>query len=174
MSDLKHRMHGVASPFMAKSPSELPTSFWRRLTIHSERSPPRSVFILRVVALSSESDSMRSTAKPSAMHILASRSSGTFSPLPVELPTSVSHYLTSSTCHLLRDVWLENVATIYNHVARASIPCKRYARDFLADQGGTSPESEITCAEDLVRMTKNRQVINMALPQLERQIVRRV
>jgi len=182
VSDHKHRMHRVASPFMAKIPSELPTSFWRRLTIHSERSPPRSVFVLRVVTISSESDSMRFTAKSSAMHILASSSSGTFSSFLVELSTSVSHYLNSSgevfilssTCNLLQDVWLENVATIYNHVARDSIPCKRHERDFLADQGGTSPETEITCAEDLVRMTKNRQVINMALHQFERQIVRKV
>jgi len=124
---------------------------------------------------------MRSTAKPPAIHILASRSS-TFSSFPVELLTSVSCHLPSfrevfilsSTCRQLRDVWLDNVAIIDNHVARDSILCERHGRNFLAAQGGPSPGSEITSAKDAVRMMKNRHVIDMTLLQFECQIVHRV
>lgn len=151
------------------------------MTIYSERSPLESVFILRVVALSSESDSMRSTAKPPAMHILASRSS-TFSSFPVELLTSVfchfpsfrEVFILSSTCRQLRDVWLDNVAIIYNHVARDSILYERHTGNFLAAQGGSSPDSEITSAKDAVGMMKNMHVIVMPLLQFECQIVHRV
>jgi len=111
--------------YLAQSPSGLPTLFWRYLTIHSERSPLQSIFILRVVPLSSESDSIPSTAKSSAMHILASRSGGNFPSFPVELLTSVfchlfsfrEVFILSCTCHQLRDVWPNNVATIFNDFA---------------------------------------------------------
>ncbi|CAF9934846.1 MAG: hypothetical protein HETSPECPRED_009379 [Heterodermia speciosa] len=109
-------------------------------------------------------------------------SSGSFSPLPAELlilvysrlPSFQDVFSLASTCHRLQDIWLKNIATIYKPVARAAIPCEKYARILLADQGGPSPESEITTASDVARMIQNMQVVDQAIHQFESKIVSKV
>lgn len=115
-------------------------------------------------------------------HISAVGNCGSLSSLPVELlegvycplPSFNDVFSLSSTCHQMRDVWLNNVATIYNRVARASIPCKRYARAFFADQGGPSLESGMISAKDVVKMLRNKRVLDAATQQFESEIVGRV
>ena len=109
-------------------------------------------------------------------------SSGSLLLLPAELLTAVYCHLPSfydvsslaSTCHRLRHVWLQNVATIYKPVARVSITCERHARILLADQGGPSPESEITSVSDVARMMQNMQAVDKAIVQFESKIVSKV
>ncbi|KAG7001885.1 hypothetical protein G7Y79_00030g064180 [Physcia stellaris] len=101
---------------------------------------------------------------------------------PVELVTVVFCHLPSfqdvfslaSTCHRVRDVWLENLATIYKCVARASITCEHHARILLADQGGPAPDSEITSVRHVSQMLKNQNAIFKAIREFESQIVSRV
>ncbi|KAL8690463.1 MAG: hypothetical protein Q9218_004099, partial [Villophora microphyllina] len=102
--------------------------------------------------------------------------------LPVELATSIICSRTSfrevlalsSTCHQLRDVWLQNVTVIYSHVAPRSIPCLLHARVFLADQGGPSPNAAITSSGYVVAIMRNAHIIEEAILQFETQIVSRV
>ncbi|KAL8792514.1 MAG: hypothetical protein Q9195_004884 [Heterodermia aff. obscurata] len=109
-------------------------------------------------------------------------SSGSISPLPAELLTLVYCHLPSfydvfslaSTCHRLRQVWLNHVSTIYKHVARAAITCEKHARILLANQGGPSPESEITMVSDVARMMQNMQAVDKAILQFESKIVRKI
>ncbi|KAL9607850.1 MAG: hypothetical protein Q9167_007273 [Letrouitia subvulpina] len=117
------------------------------------------------------------TAQTSAL-----RNSGFLSPFPVELLTVVFCHLPSFqdvfslafTCHWVRGVWLNNVATIYKLVARASITCEHHARTFLADQGGPAPESEITSAKDVVQILKAQKAVDKAILKFECQIVSKV
>ena len=107
---------------------------------------------------------------------------GSLSPLPAELLTVVYCHLPSfqdvfslaSSCHRLRDIWRNNVATIYKPVARACITCEHHARIFLAHQGGPSPESEVTTVSDVARLMQNMQVVDAAILQFESKIVSKV
>ena len=118
----------------------------------------------------------------SIAQVSALRNFDSLSPFPVELLTIVFCHLSSFqdvfnlafTCYRAQDVWLNNVATIYKHIARVSITCEDHARIFLADQGGPAPESEITSGRDVFQMMKNQNVINKVILEFERQIVSNV
>ncbi|MCJ1296583.1 hypothetical protein MMC34_008149 [Xylographa carneopallida] len=79
----------------------------------------------------------------------------------------------SAVCCRLRDIWLESVNPIYHQIAPRSIPCERAARRFLVDQDGPDLGSPMS-AKDVVRMVRNANVIEKAILQFEREIVRRV
>ena len=74
----------------------------------------------------------------------AGNGNGPLLSMPVELITKIfcllpsfsNVFVLSATCHRLRQVWTNSVASIYSEVAPGSIPCNRHARSFLADQGG--------------------------------------
>ena len=68
---------------------------------------------------------------------------------------------------------MESVNPIYHQIAPRSIPCERAARRFLVDQDGPDLGSPMS-AKDVVRMVRNANVIEKAILQFEREIVRRV
>ena len=70
----------------------------------------------------------------------------------------------------MQDIWLNSVGTIYQHLARRSIPCERHARQVLALQGGPSPESRITSVKEVVQLLKNRNVVERAIHMFKHQI----
>ena len=101
--------------------------------------------------------------------------------LPVELLISVFCHLPSlkeafalfSTCRELQRVWLNNVARIYKHLARQSIPCERHARQFLALEVGSLPESRTISAKEVAQMMKNRITVETAIRKFESKAVAR-
>ena len=90
-----------------------------------------------------------------------------------QLPIFSDVFALSAVCHRLRHLWLESANPIYSQIAARSIPCERAARRFLADQGGPCLGSPMS-AKDVVRMVRNAGVIEKAVLQFEREIVRRV
>ena len=112
-------------------------------------------------------------------YTIATAGCGSFSSFPVEVLTSLycqfsslwEVLIFSYTCHHIRDVWLHNVVTIYKHVGRASIPCERHARNFLAVQGGPAPDAQMTSAKDVVQMMRNMHTVEKTIVSFEREIV---
>lgn len=109
----------------------------------------------------------------------ASGSEATLFSMPAELITGTFCLLASfsdvlalaATCHRLRHIWTTNVPPIYVKVAPRSIPCNRYARSFLTDQGGPALDGPALSAGDVVRMVRNSHIIEKAIFQFEREIV---
>lgn len=107
---------------------------------------------------------------------------GSLSLLPAELTTEIFCLLPSlsdvfalaAICRQFRYVWTSNVTRIYHQVAPRSIPCERYARRFRADQGGPAVECWKLSPADVVCMVRNACVVEKAIIQFEREIVRRV
>jgi hypothetical protein len=50
----------------------------------------------------------------------------------------------SATCQKHRQIFHDNVSTIYHYVSPMAIPCRRYARKLLSDQGGSLPNETLT------------------------------
>ena len=102
--------------------------------------------------------------------------------IPVELVTKIFSLLPSffdilalaATCRQLRHTWATNVTSIYSQVASRSIPCERYARRFLADQGGPATDFPTLSARDVLCMLRNSCVVEKAILQFEEHIVCRV
>ncbi len=102
--------------------------------------------------------------------------------LPVELVTKIYSLLPSffdvlalaATCRRLRCIWTTNVTSIYSQVASRSIPCERYARRFLADQGGPATGFPTLSTRDALNVLRNSCIIEKAILQFERDIVCRV
>ena len=90
-----------------------------------------------------------------------------------QLPSFADVFALSTVCLRLRHLWLENVNPIYNQIAPEVISCDRAARRFLVDQDGPGLGSPLS-AKDVVRMVRNAGVIEKAIVQFEREIVRRV
>ena len=90
------------------------------------------------------------------------------------LPSFHEVFVLSATCHLMQEVWLDNVETIYKYLARHSIPCERHARQLLALQGGPPLESKIASAKQVIQMMKNRDMVERAICTFEHQIAHRV
>ena len=117
-----------------------------------------------------------------ATQTMASSRRGCLSSLPSELLVSVfchlpsfkEAFVLSSTCHQMQDIWLNNVATIYEHLRRLNIPCERHARKVLALQGGPPAESRITSARDVIQMMRNRNEVERATRTFECQIHYRI
>lgn len=107
-------------------------------------------------------------------------SNGNF-PLSTELVVHIFCHLSqfsdvlalAATCSRLRAIWFANVTPIYKQVAPRSIPCEQHARRFLADQGGSALETQLS-PRDVIRMARNADVVEKAVEQFEREIVRRV
>jgi hypothetical protein len=101
--------------------------------------------------------------------------------LPVELqiriycglPSLFDVMSLSTTCHVMRDVWTNNLNSIYRLAFRRSIPCERYARDLLFDQGGPAVGSKL-CHQDVTKIMQNARVVERAVRYFERFVVRRV
>ena len=66
------------------------------------------------------------------------------------------------------------MTSIYSQVAPRSIPCERYARSFLADQGGPAVDIPKLSTRDVLYIVRNSCMIEKAILQFEREIVRRV
>ena len=102
--------------------------------------------------------------------------------IPVELVTKTLSLLPSffdilalaGTCRRLRRIWTTNVTSIYSQVASRSISCERYARRFLADQGGPAMNFPTLSARDVLCMLRNSCVLEKAIIEFEEQIVCRV
>ena len=90
-----------------------------------------------------------------------------------QLPSFSDVFALSAVCLRLRHLWLENVNPVYNRIAPRVIPCNSAARRFLVDQDGPGLESPMS-AKDVVRMVRNACVVEKAILQFEREIVRRV
>ena len=90
------------------------------------------------------------------------------------LPSFSDALALAATCRRLRNVWITNVGPIYSHVAPRSIPCERYARRFLADQGGPAVNVSTLSDKDVLRMLRNSCVVEQAILQFEKEIVSRV
>lgn len=90
-----------------------------------------------------------------------------------QLPSFSDVFALSAVCCRLRHLWLKSVNPIYNQIAPRSILCERAARRFLVDQDGPGLGSPMS-AKDVVRMVRNAGVIENAILQFEREIVRRV
>ncbi|GKZ57414.1 hypothetical protein AnigIFM60653_001747 [Aspergillus niger] len=99
------------------------------------------------------------------------------SPMPTEVIIRIFGELTlpdalhlAATCRRLRQVMKENTPAIYRRLRR-QIPCERYARVVLADQGGPPPysSSSMTIA-DLLRLRRNSRVVEKAIEVFDRDI----
>ena len=95
--------------------------------------------------------------------------------IPVELMTETFSVLPSffdvlalaATCRRLRHIWTTNVTSIYSQVASRSIPCERYARRFLADQGGPATSFPTPSARDALCIVRNSCVVEKAILHFE-------
>lgn len=66
------------------------------------------------------------------------------------LPSFFDIFALAATCRRLRRIWTTNVTSTYNQVASRCIPCERYARRFLADQGGPATNFPTLSARDVL------------------------
>lgn len=73
----------------------------------------------------------------------------------------------AGACQKHRQIFLDNVTTIYQHVSPRAIPCRRYARKLLADQGGALP-NEAPTIQDFLQMTRNSIVVEKSVVTLMR------
>lgn len=121
----------------------------------------------------------QATIMPPVLVRAASDSNDALSSMPAELITVIFCLLPSfsdvialaATCHRLRHIWTTNTTTIFINVAPRGIPCHRYARNFLTDQGGPALDSPTLSAEDVVRMVRNSHIVEKAVFQFEKEIV---
>lgn len=90
------------------------------------------------------------------------------------LPFLSDVFALAATCQRLRCVWLDNSTSIYKAVAPGSIPCERYARRFLVDQGGPPMDYPTLSARDVLRLLRNAAVVKRAIRQFETDIVSRL
>lgn len=90
-----------------------------------------------------------------------------------QLPSFSDVFALSATCHQLRNIWLEHLTPIYNHVAPRSIACETQAREILIDQGGPAFGCRLS-AKDVVRMVQNSRIVEKAIREFERKFVCRV
>lgn len=112
----------------------------------------------------------------------ANNRNGPLLSVPIELMTKTFCLLSSffdilalaATCSRLRRIWTTNVTSIYSQVAPGSIPCERYARSFLADQGGPAIDVPTLSTRDVLCIVRNSYMIEKAILHFEREIVRRV
>lgn len=98
-------------------------------------------------------------------------------PMPTEVIIRIFGELTlpdalhlAATCRRLRQVMKENTPAIYRRLRR-QVPCERYARVVLADQGGPPPcsSSSMTIA-DLLRLRRNSRIVEKAIEVFDRDI----
>ena len=115
--------------------------------------------------------------------ILANNSSNShLLSIPEELVTKIFSLLPSffdilalaATCRRLRHTWATNVTSIYSQVASRSIPCERYARRFLTDQGGPATNCPTLSARDVICMLRNSCIVEKAILHCEEHIVCKV
>ncbi|PYH65916.1 uncharacterized protein BO88DRAFT_347790 [Aspergillus vadensis CBS 113365] len=75
----------------------------------------------------------------------------------------------AATCCRLRQVLIDNTPTIYKNLRR-NVPCERYARVLLADQGGSPPHSSSVTIGDLLRLRRNSRIVEKAIEVFDRDI----
>ncbi|GFN21568.1 hypothetical protein AtubIFM56815_004141 [Aspergillus tubingensis] len=75
----------------------------------------------------------------------------------------------AATCRRLRQVLIDNTPTIYKRLRRR-IPCERYARVLLADQGGSPPQYSSVNIGDLLRLRQNSRFVEKAIEVFDRDI----
>lgn len=91
------------------------------------------------------------------------------------LPRFSDVFALAATCHRLRHVWTTSTDVIYRQVAPRCVPCERYARIFLADQGGPAKEeSSMLSAEDVRRLVRNSWAVGKSISEFERNVVCKV
>ncbi|GKZ38023.1 hypothetical protein AbraIFM66950_009937 [Aspergillus brasiliensis] len=89
-----------------------------------------------------------------------------------ELPLPDALHL-AATCRRLRQVLNDNTPTIYKRL-RKKIPCERYARVLLADQGGLPPHSSSVTVWDLLRLRRNSRMVEKAIEVFDRDITPKI
>ncbi|TVY32683.1 hypothetical protein LSUB1_G007619 [Lachnellula subtilissima] len=103
------------------------------------------------------------------------------SSLPIELtirffcllPSFSDVFALAQTSRRFSRIWTENVTTIYNEVSPRGLSCEHYARIFLSDQGGPTPEKQLS-AQDVFCMVRNSRRVERAILQFELEIVPKV
>ena len=121
------------------------------------------------------------TTQPPSMQPVGN-GNGPLSSIPAELiirifcllPSFSDVFALAAACRRFRSVWTENVTTIYGHVSPRSIPCERHAPNFLPDLGRPFSGRHALSARDVVCIVRNSCVLEKAILQLEREIVRKV
>lgn len=76
----------------------------------------------------------------------------------------------AATCQKHRQIFHDNVSTIYHYVSPMVITCRRYARKLLADQGGALP-NEIPTVQDFLQMTRNSIVMEKSVVHFNETVV---
>lgn len=87
------------------------------------------------------------------------------------LPSFHDVFALAATCRPLRQIFIMKASPIYRHVAPKCIPCERYARRLLADQGGPAIHCPILSAGDVRSVVQNSCVVGKAILQFEKEIV---
>ena len=80
----------------------------------------------------------------------------------------ILHLAATSQKH--RQIFRDNVSTIYHYVSPMAIPCRRYARKLLADQGGSLP-NETPTVQDFLQMTRNSIVMEKSVAHFNETVV---
>lgn len=76
----------------------------------------------------------------------------------------------AATCQNHRQIFHNNVSAIYHCVSPLAIPCRRYARKLLADQGGSLP-NEIPTVQDFLQMSRNSIVMEKSVVHFNETVV---
>ena len=76
----------------------------------------------------------------------------------------------AASCQRHRHILHDNVSTIYHHVSPRAIPCRRYARKLLEDQGGSLSYENPTIS-DFLQMTQNLVVMEKSIDQFNEKVV---
>lgn len=97
-------------------------------------------------------------------------------PIPTEVIINIFGELSlpdalhlAATCRRLRQVLSEHTPTIYKRLRR-KIPCERYARVLLADQGDLALYSSSVTIRDLLRLRRNSRMVEKAIEVFDRDI----
>jgi hypothetical protein len=76
----------------------------------------------------------------------------------------------AATCQKHRQIFHKNIITIYHRVSPRAVPCRRYARKLLADQGGSLP-NETPTVQDFLQMTRNSIVMEKSVEHFNETVV---
>lgn len=77
----------------------------------------------------------------------------------------------AATCRQQRQIWTDNVNTIYQVVSPRAIQCRRYARILLADQGGTAADSQFLAVHDVLQLVRNTVLMEKSVNQFNKKHV---
>ncbi|KAH8433922.1 uncharacterized protein LDX57_011558 [Aspergillus melleus] len=105
------------------------------------------------------------------------RATSPISSLPNELILSIFCSLPSfsdvayfaATCRLYRILWINQAFSIFTNVGPRTIPCRKFARTLLADQGGPSVTANRLALQDVLQLIRNAKVVELNIAQFNAQ-----